>query len=283
MVSDAERLAQWRTIGSRHSEEVIEIAPRVLARSTDQEWAVREQLVIAALDVGRIELASEQIDILEKKFPASPRVLLLKGLRLEAEDQPVAAKKVYMAVLATDETNVTAHQRLIAVSLSTTDVPTTIPVLLTYLDNFYSDPSAWSLLADLYCRVQMYAQALTAMGHLMLLQSWDSNAVTKAGEIAYTMKDYSLSLKYFLRAVEMENGPRGSAPSERTKAWWGVKQVRKLLEEGETLTTVVPDSMSTTPDQLKALDLLATERLLAIGGNDMESRRKILGEEIIVR
>ena len=78
------------------------------------------------------------------------------------------------------------HQRLIALSLSTTDIPTTLPLLLTYLDNFYTDPSGWSLLADLYCELGLYGQALAALGHLMILQTWDSFAVCRAGEIAYT-------------------------------------------------------------------------------------------------
>lgn len=76
MSTDAERLSRWRTLGARHSEDVLELAPRVLRSSGlgDQgelrqhltrqtvtqraEWAVREQLAIAALDLGRISTAT---------------------------------------------------------------------------------------------------------------------------------------------------------------------------------------------------------------------------------
>lgn len=83
MTADAELLARWRTLGARHSEEVLELGPRVLRSGGlgDQgepsistrtmyhwavlmrapvraEWAVREQLAIAALDTGRIALAT---------------------------------------------------------------------------------------------------------------------------------------------------------------------------------------------------------------------------------
>jgi hypothetical protein len=34
--------------------------------------------------------------------------------------------------------------------------------------------------------------------------------------------------------------------------------------------------MATTPEQLRALDELATERLLAVGGEGMGTRRKVL-------
>ena len=78
-----------------------------------------------------------------------------------------------------------AHQRLIALSLVLPQ--TAIPLILAYLDTFYTDPAAWSLLAELYADQGLYAQSLTALGHVMIMQSWDSGAVCRAGETAYTM------------------------------------------------------------------------------------------------
>ena len=79
-----------------------------------------------------------------------------------------------------------AHQRLIALSLP--NPIQAIPLLLTYLDTFYSDPAGWSLLAELYAEQGMYSQSLIALGHVMLIQTWDSGAVCRAGETAYTMR-----------------------------------------------------------------------------------------------
>lgn len=58
--SDREQLARWRQIGARHSEQVLELAPKVLRAGAagDDEWAVREQLAFAALDMGMVEWAS---------------------------------------------------------------------------------------------------------------------------------------------------------------------------------------------------------------------------------
>ena len=78
-----------------------------------------------------------------------------------------------------------AHQRLIALSLASPQ--TAIPLILAYLDIFYTDPAAWSLLAELYADQGLYAQSLTALGHVMVMQTWDSDAVCRAGETAYTM------------------------------------------------------------------------------------------------
>lgn len=95
---------------------------------------------------------------------------------------------------------------------------------MQYLDIFYSDPQAWSYLAELYANEGAYGQSMSALGHLMVLQTWDSMAVLRSAETAYTMGDYQLALKYYLRAVEMET-PEGSVVGTRTRAWWGVKMV----------------------------------------------------------
>lgn len=78
-----------------------------------------------------------------------------------------------------------AHQRIIALSATPTE---TIQRLLAYLDTFYADPAGWSLLAEVYANEGAYAQSLAALGHLQLLQTWDSQAVVRAGETAYTLK-----------------------------------------------------------------------------------------------
>lgn len=70
--ADIDQLARWRTLGARNSEDVVRLAPGVLAAgglgdtgesaslgsTNPPEWAVREQLAIAALDLGRIKLAT---------------------------------------------------------------------------------------------------------------------------------------------------------------------------------------------------------------------------------
>lgn len=62
----------------------------------------------------------------------------------------------------------------------------TIPALLQYLDTFYTDADAWTLLAEQYAESGLHAQALSAWGHVMLIQPWDSRAVGRAAGVAYT-------------------------------------------------------------------------------------------------
>ncbi|KAK4688607.1 ER membrane protein complex subunit 2, partial [Tremellales sp. Uapishka_1] len=279
--SDLEQLSRWRTVGARHSQQVVERATRVL-KSTglgDQEWSIREQLAMAAFDLGKTNLGAEQLLILNKRFPDSPRVHLLHGLGLEARGDLEGARKAYEDLLLDDECNVSAQQRLITLSLSspTIDVSKTIAALLKYLDTFYTDPSAWSFLAELYADLGLYPQSMAALGHLMLIQTWDSAAVQRAGETAFTMGDYQLALKYFLRATEMETEPSGTTEaSTKSRSWWGVKLATRRLLNLSNSDSSVPSNLSSSPKQLRLLDELATERLLAFGGAGLGVRRKVL-------
>jgi hypothetical protein len=70
--ADIDQLASWRTLGARNSQQVVKLAPKVLAAGglgdaggsshppspLTSEWSVREQLAIAALDLGQVQLAN---------------------------------------------------------------------------------------------------------------------------------------------------------------------------------------------------------------------------------
>jgi hypothetical protein len=51
---------------------------------------------------------------------------------------------------------------------------------------------------------------------------------------------------------------------------------RRLLSGEQTVASAVPEKMRTNGDQLRKLDMLATERLLAAGGAGLDIRRKLL-------
>lgn len=57
--SNRDLLAHWRSIAARRSLDVLDIAPAALkARGLgEEEWAIREQLAFAALDMGAMGLA----------------------------------------------------------------------------------------------------------------------------------------------------------------------------------------------------------------------------------
>lgn len=79
-----------------------------------------EQLALAAIDVGRIDVADvrslaytsyfeisltdeqECIHLLQSKFPGSPRVDTLEGIRVESTSTPDAAVRYYRELLDAD-------------------------------------------------------------------------------------------------------------------------------------------------------------------------------------
>lgn len=154
---------------------------------------------------------------------------------------------------------------------------------MKYLDTFHADPEGWSLLADLYAAEGAYAQSLTALGQLMLLQTWDSQAVERAGETAYTSGDLQLALKYFLRSIEMATSPEGNTVPCSTRAWWGVKLCCERLLAAPKTATSVPDKDVTSPETLQKLDTLAAQQILKPEGRSLRLRRQALGEAQVTK
>nr|ACZ80645.1 conserved hypothetical protein [Cryptococcus depauperatus] len=277
--SDAEKLTEWRSIGARRSEQTVELATKVLAsgnvgdQATCKEWALREQLAIAALDMGRIKLAShtskDQIETLHAKFPNSPRVRILDGLRLEADEDVERAKAVYEDLLKEDETNVTAHQRLISLSLPSSSA---IPLLLSYLDTFYSDPAAWSVLADLYCEKGLYSQALTVLGHIAIISNWDDGVIRRSGEVAYTMGYFSLHIVSATANGRWLQGlPIGIKVLFASSGDAGRKGHQfKHKPDEDVVGNQTSERLGCTGD----------ERLLAAKGKGIDVRRQMLGEMV---
>jgi tetratricopeptide (TPR) repeat protein len=102
-------LRKWREEHSRRSEETVEIWEHVLSRNSgalhDELWAVMEQVVIAAFDCARHDLAIDCLQVLNNQFPKSSRVTKLQALRLESLGKHEEANYLYDKLLESDETN----------------------------------------------------------------------------------------------------------------------------------------------------------------------------------
>lgn len=66
---------------------------------------------MAAMDVGDLNSADEQLKILKGKFPESQRVRRLEGMRFEAGGNLTEAGKVYKEMLAENPANSLARKR----------------------------------------------------------------------------------------------------------------------------------------------------------------------------
>ncbi|KAF9987910.1 ER membrane complex subunit 2 [Modicella reniformis] len=260
MVSAAKVLQDLRASADRKPEVVVRLGKPLVetgaVRKLDADaWLVYEQVAIAALDVGDDALAKKCIQALEAKFPESPRVRRLHGMQLEAVGKLSEAGEIYKAILNDDETNVLAAKRQVML-LRAMGLPyDAIGALVKYLDINYTDFEGWLHLADLYLEELMYSQAAFCMEEVIMLQPQNHIFHLKYAEILYAQENIGLALKQFCRVVEL--------CKDHVRGLYGIKLcASRLLKDGPLKETSV-----TSQEDLKAMDLLATERLLQVYGS----------------
>ncbi|KAF9184018.1 ER membrane complex subunit 2 [Haplosporangium sp. Z 767] len=260
MVNAAKVLQDLRASAERKPDVVVRLGKSLIQSGAVMKldadaWLVYEQVAIAALDVGDDELAQRCIQALEKKFPGSARVQRLHGMQLEADGKLTEAAKIYKAILSEDETNVLAAKRQV-VLLRAMGLPSdAIGALVKYLDINYTDFEGWLQLAELYLEELMYAQAAFCMEEVLMLQPQNHIFHLKYAEILYTQDNIQLALKQFCRVVELCR--------DHVRGLYGIKLCTSRLMKA----TPSRDPAATSQDDLKAIDLLATERLVAVYGS----------------
>ncbi|EGG00939.1 uncharacterized protein MELLADRAFT_79136, partial [Melampsora larici-populina 98AG31] len=251
-------LKSIRESGIRNSIRVIELVERIGYEDAhrylgEDLWDFYEQVAIAALDVKDQELAKSSIDRLEKRFPGSPRCLVLHGMLLECNQEFELAKEFYEIELKkpidsksssqgnTGETNLRIRKRLIALHLHNSPLPElvnqntgkpikdqtedsifslkeAINLLVQHLDTVYSDPESWIQLAETYCTLGLYDQALSALEDLIILQPDNTFHLLRYAETAYTAGHFELAYQTYLRVIEL------SEKISDASKWWTSKK-----------------------------------------------------------
>ncbi|KAF8062197.1 hypothetical protein FPV67DRAFT_260421 [Lyophyllum atratum] len=262
------RLATYRTHNTRASQETFEQGCSVLKSGSttklgDEGWAFLEQLALASIDVGRLDVADECLKQLADKFPRSPRVDVLTGIRMEATESPEVVLQYYGDLLEDDSANAAIWKRRISVIRRTGKYEKAVEELSKFLDTFYTDVEGWLELADIYASCNQYSQALQALSHALLLAPQNPFTFLQFAETAYTAGDLPLALKMFLIVVEM--GERDISEDDppvgiNIRAWLGLKLcARQLVASAHS-----PSASDTpVPKTIKLIEELATERVLA--------------------
>ncbi|KAF8523715.1 TPR-like protein [Hysterangium stoloniferum] len=264
-----DQLASWRARGTRASEQTVKQGLIVLhsggyKKMGNDAWSFLEQLALASLDIGRLDIADECIEQLVEEFPGSPRVECLKGIRIEAGDKPQDALNFYEAALVEDDTNVALWKRQIAVlrSQGSHTIQKAVEELTRYLDIFYTDVEAWTELSDIYAELNLYTLSLQSLAHVLVLASQNPFYVLRFAETAYTAGDIPLALKTYLRVIDMDE-PDPVQGNAAKRAWWGLKTSATRLLSSPSL----PSESQTQPpsaEHLRLLDELATEQLAEV-------------------
>ncbi|EMP30678.1 Tetratricopeptide repeat protein 35 [Chelonia mydas] len=107
-----DKMRKWREENHRNSEQIVEVGEELIneyaSKLGDDIWIIYEQVMIAALDCSRDDLALFCLQELRRQFPGSHRVKRLTGMRFEYMERYDDALQLYDRILQEDSTNTEA-------------------------------------------------------------------------------------------------------------------------------------------------------------------------------
>uniref|UniRef100_A0A8C7EZ01 ER membrane protein complex subunit 2 n=1 Tax=Oncorhynchus kisutch TaxID=8019 RepID=A0A8C7EZ01_ONCKI len=184
-----DKLRKWREDNHRNSEQIVDVGEELInehaSKLGDDIWIIYEQVMIAALDCSRDDLAWTCLQELKRQFPGSQRVKRLAGMRLEA------ARKRKISILKAQGKSAEA-----------------IRELNEYLEQFVGDQEAWHELSELYINEHDYGKAAFCLEELMMTNPHNHLYCEQYAEVKYTqggLENLELSRKYFAQALKLNN------------------------------------------------------------------------------
>uniref|UniRef100_A0A3Q1GH99 ER membrane protein complex subunit 2 n=1 Tax=Acanthochromis polyacanthus TaxID=80966 RepID=A0A3Q1GH99_9TELE len=185
-----DKLRKWREDTCRNSEQIVDVGEELISEHAsklgDDIWIIYEQVMIAALDCSRDDLALTCLQELRKQFPDSHRVKRLTGMRLEALE-----RKRKISILKAQGKSTEA-----------------IRELNEYLEQFVGDQEAWHELSELYINEHDYGKAAFCLEELMMTNPHNHLYCEQYAEVKYTqggLENLELSRKYFAQALRLNN------------------------------------------------------------------------------
>uniref|UniRef100_A0A7N6A5X2 ER membrane protein complex subunit 2 n=1 Tax=Anabas testudineus TaxID=64144 RepID=A0A7N6A5X2_ANATE len=183
-----DKLRKWREDNCRNSEQIVDVGEELISEHAsklgDDIWIIYEQVMIAALDCSRDDLALTCLQELRKQFPDSHRVKRLSGMRLEALERYDEANKHYDAILQDDPTNTAARKRKISIL------------------------KAQGKCTEAIRELNDYGKAAFCLEELMMTNPHNHLYCEQYAEVKYTqggLENLELSRKYFAQALRLNN------------------------------------------------------------------------------
>ncbi|CBH12840.1 hypothetical protein, conserved [Trypanosoma brucei gambiense DAL972] len=225
-----ELLQLHREKETRNSNVVLLLGTDLLAGGTSgigsQElFCIYEQILIAALDCGRVDTSRQYLSLLQKQFgKQSVRVRRLEGLCLEAEGRAEEAEGHYRALLKDFPSDDFPVKRLSTMLKSEGKYHKAIEVLekqLVYTD--VNDEkhtflelhggnclSVYRELSNLHYLCENYTKALHHANEAMLLSSSCYLSHTRLAELYYMAGDHRHSLVEYAQSLRLNDHPNNS-------------------------------------------------------------------------
>ncbi|XP_037945613.1 ER membrane protein complex subunit 2-like [Teleopsis dalmanni] len=205
-----DQFRKWRENNERKSDEVILLWEGILEdrvqKTGNERHLILEQVIMAAFDTSRFDIATKCIKELSVEFPGSMRVMKFKAMRLEALERFDEAADVLDAIIAKDETCAAPRKRKIAILKARGKRGEAIKELTEYLKKFMSDQEAWHDLSSLYLAEADYGKALFCMEEMLLHNPHSHLINQRIAEIRYTMggiENIETARVYYSQAVKL--------------------------------------------------------------------------------
>lgn len=278
-----DKMRKWREENSRNSEQIMEVGEELIndyaSKLGDDIWIIYEQVMIAALDYGRDDLALFCLQELRRQFPGSHRVKRLTGMRFEAMERYDDAIQLYDRILQEDPTNTAARKRKIAIRKAQGKTVEAIRELNEYLEQFVGDQEAWHELAELYINEHDYAKAAFCLEELMMTNPHNHLYCQQYAEVKYTqggLENLELSRKYFAQALKLNNrnmralfglymsashiasNPKASAKMKKDNikyASWAANQINRAYQFAGRSKKETKYSLKAVEDMLETLQI----------------------------
>ncbi|XP_014098140.1 ER membrane protein complex subunit 2 isoform X2 [Bactrocera oleae] len=205
-----DQFRKWREDNERRSDEVIQLWEALLEsrvqKTGNEMHLILEQVLIAAFDTSRLDIAGKCIETLSIEFPESMRVMKFEAMRLEALQMYDEATDLLDEIIVKDETNAAPRKRKIAILKARGMRSEAIKDLNEYLKTFMSDQEAWHELCGLYLAEGDYSKAVFCMEELLLHNPHSHLIHQRIAEIRYTMggmDNVEIARIYYSQALKL--------------------------------------------------------------------------------
>lgn len=245
--------------------EVYRLTSKVLQHSTSKAlsesdlWSVREDHVIACIQLGRTEEALSMLNLVTGRFPRSCRAARLKGMYLESVGRFDEARATYEAALRIDPDNLMINHRFAALRVGRGEIIQALEDLHNHLESHLGDYQGWYEAGKLHARQGAYAKAVFCFEEVLMHQPGDMQLTLTVADCLYAcggVENIWMARKYYASVVESSGGGN-------VKALLGVCQCCARLgekgEEGEH----VEDDQSASGAKTDSLGSLAAETLMS--------------------
>ncbi|RNF21435.1 uncharacterized protein Tco025E_03485 [Trypanosoma conorhini] len=218
-------LRQHREHPSRNAKVVLLLGKDLLAGGTGgmgsaELSCIYEQVLIAALDCGRVDMALQYLAVLQKWFGRqSLRVRHLEGLCLEADGKAAEAERLYRAILKDNPSDQLSVLRLSAMLKSEGKYQRAIELLET--QQVYTDEdgerhtllevhrgdslATYRELSNLYYLCEDYRMSLHYADEAMLFDGNNYLSHTRLAELYYIVGDHKRCLVEYAQSLRLNS------------------------------------------------------------------------------